>query len=102
MTFSYTRIFQKFSLLIVFFFLNPPKLQKVPYRAVYPNAAESEWKLLKRETERTVNVLQLRDPNIEPGQFYAKFETADDQDDDEEDGGCKITIKTIACNEETD
>lgn len=63
-------------------------LQKVPYRAVYPNATEREWKLPKRDAERTVNVLQLRDPNIEPAQFKDKCEGVNDLgDDDEEESG---------------
>lgn len=54
---------------------------------MYPNATESQWKL-KRDAERTVNVLQLRDPNIEPGQLKDKFETANDLGaEDEEEGG---------------
>lgn len=62
----------------------------MPFRALYPNATEKEWKLPKKESERTVNVLQLRDANIEPGQFWAKCESAEiDQeiDDEEEEGG---------------
>ncbi|XP_055298279.1 general transcription factor 3C polypeptide 1 isoform X2 [Sitodiplosis mosellana] len=59
---------------------------RVPYRAIYPNATEREWKL-KRDAERTVNVLQLRDPNIEPGQFKDMYEGSTDPVDDDEEGG---------------
>lgn len=61
-------------------------LQRVPYRVMYPNATEREWKS-KRDAERTVNVLQLRDPNIEPGQLKDKFETVNDLGDEEEEEG---------------
>lgn len=60
--------------------------QKVPFRAIYPNATEAEWKLPKKDTERTLNVLQLRDPNIDSSQFWDKCDNATD-DIDEEDGG---------------
>lgn len=65
--------------------LNPQ--QKVPYRAVYPDALEKDWKLPKRDGERTLNVLQLRDANIEPSQLWDSCEgITDDAVDDEEEG----------------
>jgi hypothetical protein len=76
-------------------------LQKVPYRAIYPNASVNEWRLHKRECERALNVLQLRDPNFEPWQIWVKVDDMDNELDDEEDGEGKlfdcITQTTIRC-----
>lgn len=63
----------------------------MPYRVIYPNATEREWKL-KRDAERTVNVLQLRDPNIEPSQFKDIYEGANDLGDDDEEGSGKAWL----------
>lgn len=71
----------------------PP--QKVPYRAMYPNATEREWKIPKRETERVVNVLQLRDPNVEPALFKDKCESNAELGDDEEEDGGKYWIEPV-------
>lgn len=65
--------------------------QKVPYRAIYPDAAVSEWKLPKKATERTLNVLQLRDPNVEADHFWETFvNTTNEWADDEETEGIKF------------
>lgn len=61
----------------------------MPFRAIYPNATEAEWKLPKKDTERTLNVLQLRDPNIHSSQFWDKCDNTID-DIDEEDGGNQL------------
>lgn len=73
-------------------------LQKVPYRTIYTDATEKEWKLQKKDTERTLNVLQLRDANIEPGQLWDKCEDIpDDQADDEEEGeGMRTDIPALS------
>lgn len=55
----------------------------MPYRAIYPNATEREWKLPKKGTERTLNVLQLRDPNIDSSQFWAKNDNVPDENEEE-------------------
>lgn len=76
--------------------------QKVPYRAIYPEAAVSEWKLPKKETERSLNVLQLIDANIEADQFWDTFVDATNEvaDDEESEGNenwtwiCRFSKKT--------
>lgn len=65
--------------------------QKVPYRAIYPNATPKEWKLPKKNSERLLNVLQLRDPNVEADQFWDTFVNATNElGDDEESEGMKF------------
>lgn len=63
-------------------------IQKVPYRAIYPNATPEEWKLPKKNAERTLNVVQLRDPNAEADEFWDKFVNATNElvDDEESEG----------------
>lgn len=56
-----------------------PPIQKVPYRTIYPNATEKEWKI-KNNHERTVRVVQLRNPNIEVYDMWPR----DNSDDDDE------------------
>ncbi|XP_031625024.1 general transcription factor 3C polypeptide 1 [Contarinia nasturtii] len=68
---------------------------RVPYRAIYPNATEREWRLPKRENERTLNVLQLRDPKIEPWQFWVKLDIEDELGDDEDGEGFLDESKAI-------
>lgn len=69
---------------------------------MYPNALEKEWKLPRKDAERTLNVLQLRDPNIEPGKFWDKFEDAEEdssvEDEDEGSKSHRINLKLINMN----
>lgn len=51
----------RISSIFFFFFFN---LQRIPYRIVYPNASESEWRLKNKE-EKTVSALQLTNPDME-------------------------------------
>lgn len=60
---------------------------------IYPNATQDEWKL-KRDGERMLNVLQLRDPNIEPGQFKDIHERSTEFGDEDEEGGGKPLFPT--------
>lgn len=54
-------------------------LQRVPYRSIYPNAKESEWKLRNGE-ERSVHALSLRNPDINVNEIWKII----DEDDVEE------------------
>lgn len=68
--------------------------QKVPYRAIYPNATPDEWILPKRNVERTLNVVQLRDPNAQADHFWDKFVDATNElGDDEESEGMQRNIE---------
>lgn len=52
---------------------------KVPYRYLYPDATEAEY-LLKNKQEKTVRVMQLKDPNLDISTLWLK----DDQEVEEE------------------
>lgn len=52
---------------------------QVPYRSVYPDAAPIEWKM-KKGGEKSIRVLQLREPNIN---VYDIWPRQPEQDDDE-------------------
>lgn len=54
--------------------------QKVPYRTIYPNATEAEWRIKKTIDEKSIRVLQLRNPNQEVFDMWPR-----DQSDDEDD-----------------
>lgn len=54
---------------------------KVLYRTVYPYAPRSEWRMRKRDEERVLRVLRLRDPNIDVNDLWPRENIADDADD---------------------
>lgn len=51
---------------------------------MYPNATEKEWKT-KNNAERSLHVLQLKDPNIDPSEFYIQKEVASDNENETDD-----------------
>lgn len=53
-------------------------LQKVPYRQVYPDATPAQYKNRKSEHERSLRVMQLKDPNLDVNKMW--------QQDDEDEG----------------
>lgn len=64
---------------------------------MYPNATEKEWKT-KNSGERSLHVLQLKDPNIDPSEFYMQKEIASDdgnETDDENINRGKFSLKII-------
>lgn len=54
---------------------------RFPYRAMYPNATEKQWKMKNGGTERCLHVLQLRDANIDLDEIWANEGMTDDDDD---------------------
>lgn len=50
------------------------KLQRIPYRIVYPKASEREWRLKNKE-ERTVTALQLSNPDMEMSEIWPHTDT---------------------------
>lgn len=57
-------------------------LQRVPYRLLYPNASAKEWKT-KKDGERSLHVLQLRNPNMDLNELWP----AGDEDEHESTEG---------------
>jgi hypothetical protein len=51
--------------------------QKVPYRSLYPDATESEWKSKKYE-EKQVRVMILIDPNVDLSTIWYKEDEPED------------------------
>lgn len=45
------------------------KFQRIPYRMLYPEASESEWRLKNKE-ERTITALQLTNPDMEMSEIW--------------------------------
>lgn len=68
---------------------------------MYPNATEKEWKT-KNNAERSLHVLQLKDPNIDPSEFYIQKDIATDNENETDDENInrgnfsvKINLKEI-------
>lgn len=45
------------------------EFQRIPYRMLYPEASESEWRLKNKE-ERTITALQLTNPDMEMSEIW--------------------------------
>ncbi|XP_046989076.1 general transcription factor 3C polypeptide 1 [Schistocerca americana] len=56
--------------------------QRIPYRALHPDAKPSEWKLKNNDKEKTIRVIQLIDPDMNVQDLWAK----DDEFEEPEDG----------------
>lgn len=57
-------------------------LQRFPYRAMYPYAPERKWKMKNRYGERSLHVLQLRDPNVDFDEIWAEQGGLNEPDDE--------------------
>lgn len=59
----------------------------MPYRTLFPNATEKEWKLRNTDSEKKIKVVRLRDPDVDPEDLFGVDETPDDEslDSDEEE-----------------
>lgn len=57
---------------------------------MYPDASEKEWRIPKNKHERSLNVVQLRDPNIEPEKFWFTLDVDNEGDDEEGENGGKL------------
>lgn len=56
---------------------------QVPYRTVYPEATESEWRYKGANKERSVRVLYLIDGSTNPKDVWQKYiDIYDDEEDD--------------------
>lgn len=56
---------------------------QIPYRSLYPDAKEREWKVKHKTAERSIHVLTLRDPDIE---LTLMHPLEDDDEGDDSDG----------------
>lgn len=70
---------------------------------MYPKATEKEWKT-KNNVERTVHVLQLKDPNIDPSEFYMQKAIASDDESETDDesinrGNFSFKINSMQINQ---
>lgn len=55
---------------------------------MYPNAKENEWKVKNRDGERTLHVLQLRNPNMDYSELWnEKHDATVDNDDESTNAG---------------
>ncbi|KAK7085488.1 hypothetical protein SK128_012513 [Halocaridina rubra] len=59
------------------------KVKSVPYRRVYPDATPSEWQCKGKDAEKTVRVMELVNPNIDPQDVCKSEEIADDDEEDD-------------------
>ncbi|XP_046395465.1 general transcription factor 3C polypeptide 1 isoform X2 [Ischnura elegans] len=53
---------------------------KLPYRTVYPEANDSEWKLKAFDRERQVRVVQLINPDVDVEEVWSKEEGEEEED----------------------
>lgn len=58
-------------------------MPQVPYRTLYPDATEKEWKIKNKTAERSLHVLTLRQPDIE---LHIINPMDDDDEGDDSDG----------------
>lgn len=57
----------------------------MPYRTLFPDATEKEWKLRNTDSEKMIKVVRLRDPDIDPEDLFRVDETPDDESLDSEE-----------------
>ena len=51
---------------------------KVPFRTLFPDALEKDWKLRNGDNERQIKVIQLLDPNVDPEDLFRTEDAPDD------------------------
>ena len=73
--------------------------QKVPYRTIFPDAPEREWKLRNTDCEKKIKVVRLKDLDVDPEDLFRVDEICPDDDsidseEEESTGSSGILIST--------
>ncbi|CAL4088885.1 unnamed protein product, partial [Meganyctiphanes norvegica] len=61
------------------------KTAYVPYRSIYPDAQLHEWKWKAKDSEKTLRVMELANPDLQPSDVCKQDNDGDHDDDDEDE-----------------